>query len=124
MEKPLNKHRNSGNSGLPVRKPEPLSAPNNARWRDAVRNGFRQKRTPCYWEKRESRLLPHEFFLKDSWACLSALACRGRGTFCLKHNCCTKSQVAGCPKEMPHWVSMAGISFCKVQQTGSSWALG
>src|SRR4030043_1394705 len=107
MEKPRNKHRNSANSGLLERKPELLSAPNNVRWRDAVRNDFRQKRTPCCWKKRESRLLLHKFFLKDSWACLSALACRGRGTFCLKPNCCTKFQVAVCPKEMPNCVSMA-----------------
>ena len=123
MEKPRNKHRNSGNSGLLERKPEPLSEPNNVRWRDAVRNDFRQKRTPCYREKRESPLLPHKFFLNDSWAGLSALACRGRGTFCLKPNCCTKSQVAVCPKEMPNCVSMASISFCKVQKMGSPWAL-
>jgi len=63
------------------------------------------------------------FFLKDSWACLSALACRGRGTFCLKPNCCTKSQVAVCPKEMPNCVSMASISFCNVQKMGSPWTL-
>src|SRR4030042_5964184 len=121
MEKPLNKHKNSGNSGLPERKPEPLSAPNNVLWRDVVRNDFRQKRTPDYWEKRESRSLPHKFFLKDSWACLSALVCRGRCTFCLKPNWRTKSQVAVCPKEMPNSVSMASISFCKVQKMGSPW---
>jgi len=123
MDKLLNKHRNSGNPGSLARKPEPLSAPNNVLWRDVVRNDFRQKRTPDYWEKRESCLLPHKFFLKDSWACLSALACRGRGTFCLKPNWCTKSQVAVCPKEMPNSVSMASISFCKVQKMGSPWLL-
>jgi hypothetical protein len=118
MEKLRNTHRNSSNSDLLEQKPEPLFAPNSVLWRDAVRNDFRQKRTAYCGGKRETLLIPHKLFLKDSWACLSALACRGRGTFCLNPSWCTKSQVVACPKEMPNSLSMAGMSFCKVQKMG------
>lgn len=121
MEKPQNKHRNSGNSGLPARQPEPLAGPNNALGKGASQNDFHQKRTPSYGGKRETRLLPHGFFLKDSWSSLSALSCRGRGTFCRKPSCRTKDQVAVFPKETPNSVSMARISFGKVQKMGSPW---
>ena len=123
MAQPTNKHRNSGNSGLMERNPEPLSAPTRGRWRDAVRNDFRQKRRPYSGGKRESPLLPHKFLLKDSWACLSALACRGRGTFCLKPSWCTKSQVAVFPNEMPNSAFIACISVGKVQKMDSPWLL-
>src|SRR4030042_5157611 len=118
-EKHRNRYRNSGSLGLRERKSEPLSEPNRALGRVAVRNDFRQKRTPYCWEPRESLLLPHGFFLKDSWACLSALAWCGRGTFCRKPRWRTRSQVAVLPKEIPNSISIASVSLGKVQKTGS-----